>query len=150
MTVKEIFETMEYGPAPESAGEAHAWIEKHGGKFGQFIDGAFTAPTKGFESRNPATGDLLAKLSQARQKDVDAAVTAARKTQKGWAGLGGPGRARHLYALARLLQKHSRLFAVLETLDNGQSPRNLGHAYACACPRRRLPVGPPDEDSWVL
>src|SRR2546430_12700897 len=32
-------------------------------------------------------------------------------------------RARHLYALARAVQKHARLFAVLETLDNGKPIR---------------------------
>ena len=123
MTVKEIFDTMEYGPAPESAAEALAWLVDQGGRFGHFIDGTFTAPGKGFESRNPATGEVLATLTQATQADVDAAVAAARKAQSGWENLGGPGRARFLYALARLLQKHARLFAVLETLDNGKPIR---------------------------
>ncbi|WP_170562209.1 aldehyde dehydrogenase family protein [Ruegeria atlantica] len=123
MTVKEIFETMDYGPAPESAAEALAWLVDQGDKFGHYIDGAFTKPGKGFESRNPATGEVLAKLTQAKQADVDAAVTAARKAQPKWAKLGGAGRARYLYAIARLLQKHSRLFAVLESLDNGKPIR---------------------------
>ncbi|AXT28002.1 aldehyde dehydrogenase family protein [Ruegeria sp. AD91A] len=123
MTVKEIFETMEYGPAPESAAEALAWLVDQGDKFGHYIDGIFTKPGKGFESRNPATGEVLAKLTQAKQADVDAAVTAARKAQTKWEKLGGAGRARYLYAIARLLQKHSRLFAVLESLDNGKPIR---------------------------
>ncbi|MEM6341481.1 MAG: aldehyde dehydrogenase family protein, partial [Pseudomonadota bacterium] len=123
MTVKEIFETMEYGPAPESAGAALEWIAGFGGRFGHFIDGAFTKPAKGFDSRNPATGEVLAKISQASAKDVATATKAARAAQPGWAGLGGHGRARHLYALARALQKHSRLFSVLETLDNGKPIR---------------------------
>ncbi|WP_170582472.1 aldehyde dehydrogenase family protein [Ruegeria arenilitoris] len=123
MTVKEIFETMEYGPAPESAAEALAWLVDQGDKFGHFIDGAFTKPGKGFESRNPATGEVLAKLTQATQADVDAAVAAARKAQPKWEKLGGPARARYLYAIARLIQKHARLFAVLETLDNGKPIR---------------------------
>ena len=123
MTVKEIFETMDYGPAPESAAEALAWLVDQGDRFGHFIDGAFTAPGDGFESRNPANGEVLATLTQASQADVDAAVAAARKAQGKWEGLGGPGRARYLYAIARLLQKHSRLFAVLETLDNGKPIR---------------------------
>ncbi|WP_170346671.1 aldehyde dehydrogenase family protein [Ruegeria atlantica] len=123
MTVKEIFETMEYGPAPESAAEALAWLVDQGDKFGHFIDGAFTKPGKGFESRNPATGEVLAKLTQATQADVDAAVAAARKSQPKWEKLGGAGRARYLYAIARLIQKHARLFAVLETLDNGKPIR---------------------------
>ncbi|MEX0286650.1 MAG: aldehyde dehydrogenase family protein [Paracoccaceae bacterium] len=123
MTVKEIFDTMDYGPAPESAADALAWLVDQGDRFGHFIDGAFTAPGDGFESRNPATGEVLATLSQATQADVDAAVAAARRAQDKWVGLGGPGRARNLYALARLLQKHARLFAVLETLDNGKPIR---------------------------
>ena len=123
MSIKEIFDTMDYGPAPESAAEALAWLVDQGDRFGHFIDGAFTAPGDGFESRNPANGEVLATLTQATQADVDAAVTAARKAQGKWEGLGGPGRARYLYAIARLLQKHARLFAVLETLDNGKPIR---------------------------
>ena len=52
-----------------------------------------------------------------------AAVKAARKAQPGWAKLGGHGRARHLYALARMIQRHARLFAVVESLDNGKTVR---------------------------
>ena len=123
MSVKERFERMDYGPAPESAAEALAWLVDQGDRFGHFIDGAFTAPGAGFESRNPANGEVLATISQATQDDVDSAVAAARKAQPGWERIGGPGRARYLYALARLLQKHARLFAVLETLDNGKPIR---------------------------
>ncbi|WP_417700057.1 aldehyde dehydrogenase family protein [Pseudophaeobacter sp.] len=123
MSIKEIFETMDYGPAPESAAEALAWLVDQGDRFGHFINGSFTAPGDGFNSRNPATGEVLATLSQASQADVDAATAAARNAQPGWEKLGGPGRARFLYAIARLLQKHARLFAVLETMDNGKPIR---------------------------
>ncbi|NRB21003.1 MAG: aldehyde dehydrogenase family protein [Rhodobacteraceae bacterium] len=123
MTVKEIFETMDYGPAPESAVEALAWLVDQGDRFGHFINGAFTPPGDGFDSRNPATGEVLATLTQASQADVESAVSAARKAQPKWQALGGAGRAKYLYALARLLQKHSRLFAVLESLDNGKPIR---------------------------
>ncbi|MGJ8615829.1 MAG: aldehyde dehydrogenase family protein [Sulfitobacter sp.] len=123
MTVSEVFETMEYGKAPESAADALAWLVDQGDRFGHFIDGVFTDPGDGFDSKNPATGEVLATLTQASQADVDAAVKAARKAQPKWEKLGGHGRARYLYALARLLQKHSRLFAVLEVLDNGKPIR---------------------------
>ena len=122
MNVSEIFETMDYGPAPEDAAEALKWIDSHDGKFGQFIGGAFTKPNKLFPSKNPATGKLLAKVGQATKKDVDSAVTAARTAQKAWAK-NPKARARVLYALARMVQKQSRLFAVLETLDNGKPIR---------------------------
>ncbi|MBM1555058.1 aldehyde dehydrogenase family protein [Sulfitobacter mediterraneus] len=123
MSVADIFETMEYGTAPEAAAEALAWLVDQGDRFGHFIDGAFTKAGDGFDSKNPATGEILATLSQATQADVDAAVKAARKAQPKWAALGGHGRAKYLYALARLLQKHSRLFAVLEVMDNGKPIR---------------------------
>ena len=118
MTVAEIFETMDYGPAPESSAEAMAWIDGHGGRFGLFTD-----PGSSFDTRNPATGKTLAQVTQATPEDVTAAVAAARKAQPGWEKLGGPGRARILYALARIIQKQSRLFAVLETLDSGKPIR---------------------------
>ncbi|MBV0913049.1 aldehyde dehydrogenase family protein [Anianabacter salinae] len=123
MTVREIFDSMDYGPAPEGAAEALAWLVDGGDRFGHFIGGAMTEPGDGFEAKNPATGEVLATLTQGRQADVDAAVAAARKAQGKWAKLPGNARARYLYALARLVQKHSRLFAVLETLDNGKPIR---------------------------
>ncbi len=123
MTTREIFETMDYGPAPESAAEALAWIASRGPAFGHFINGVFTAPGDTFASRNPATGAELAQITQGTAADVDAAVAAAAKAFPRWARLSCHARARHLYALARLLQKHARLFAVLETLDNGKPIR---------------------------
>ena len=123
MTVKEIFETMEYGPAPEDASDALAWLVDQGDRFGHFINGTFTAPGDRFEAKNPATSNVLAILTQAKQGDVEAAVKAARTAQPKWAKIGGHARAKYLYALARLLQKHARLFAVLETLDNGKPIR---------------------------
>ena len=125
MSVAKVFETMEYGPAPESAATVKAWLEQHADGFGLFIGGAWAAPAKGgaFESKNPATGETLARIAQATASDVDGAVAAARAAQPAWAALGGHGRARFLYALARLVQKHARFLAVLETLDNGKPIR---------------------------
>ncbi|WP_413718986.1 aldehyde dehydrogenase family protein [Silicimonas sp. MF1-12-2] len=122
MTVQDIFETMEYGPAPEDASEALKWLERHGGRFGHYINGTWTRPARTFASKNPATGQTLAKVSQASSKDVEAAIAAARKAQKAWAR-DAKGRARVLYAIARIIQKQSRLFAVLESLDNGKPIR---------------------------
>ncbi|PJE27691.1 aldehyde dehydrogenase (NAD+) [Pseudooceanicola antarcticus] len=123
MNVKDIYESMEYGPAPEAAGDALAWVVDQGSRFGHFIDGAFTKPGETFETTSPASGEVLAEVSQATSADIDAAVAAARAAQGKWEKLGGKGRARYLYALARLVQKHARLFAVLETLDSGKPIR---------------------------
>jgi aldehyde dehydrogenase (NAD+) len=123
-SIPEIFETMAYGPAPEGAGPARAWLDGHERRFGLFIGGGWTAMAgESFETLNPATGAPLARLRQTQPDEVDRAVRAARAAQPGWWALGGHGRARYLYALARGMQKHSRLFAVLESLDNGKPIR---------------------------
>ncbi|PWF39007.1 aldehyde dehydrogenase [Massilia glaciei] len=119
---------MDYGPAPESTKEAHAWLDQHERRFGLFIDGAWSAAGTTFASTNPADGKELAQITQAGAQDVERAVEAARRAQPGWVALGGHGRARVLYALARLLQKHARLFAVVETLDNGKTIRETRDA----------------------
>ena len=123
MTVRDIFDSMAYGPAPESNAEALTWLAKHDNRFGHWIDGAFTVPGVTFEARNPATGKPLAAVTQGTTADLDIAVAAARRAQPKWARLSGHQRAKYLYALARLVQKHSRLFAVLETMDNGKPIR---------------------------
>ncbi|MGC9418615.1 MAG: aldehyde dehydrogenase family protein [Rhodovulum sp.] len=123
MTVSDLMESMDYGTASESPAQALAWLVDRGDRFGHFIEGRFTPPGEGFEARNPATGEVLATLTQATDQDLDAAVAAARKAQPSWAALPGHSRARHLYGLARLIQKQARLIAVLETLDNGKPLR---------------------------
>src|SRR5579859_6905054 len=125
MSVARYYDTLDYGPAPEADGEARAWLKGHGATFGHFVAGAFTAPTDGghFPTFEPATGRTLASLAQGSSADINAAVAAARKAQPLWERLGGHGRARHLYALARMLQRHARLFAVLEAIDNGKPLR---------------------------
>ena len=125
MKVTEILETMDYGKAPEDPKPALEWIEKNGAKFGLYINGESNIPEgrESFETRNPATGELLATICQAQADDVDRAMQSARAAQADWEGIGGPARAKFLYAIARLVQKHSRLFAVIETLDNGKPIR---------------------------
>ena len=86
------------------------------------MDGSWTVPGTLFPVMNPATDTLLAQITQGTQADIDAAVRAARKAQPAWSK-DGHARAKVLYALARILQKQSRLFAVLETLDNGKPIR---------------------------
>ena len=132
-TVSEIFQTMAYGPAPESDKQAREWLAKHGGEggvggggeFGLFVGGSWVKPASGewFDVINPATTQRIARVPQAGKADVDAAVAAARAAFPGWSGLPGHARARYLYALAREVQRHARLLAVLESMDNGKSIR---------------------------
>lgn len=123
MTVKEIFDTMEYGPAPESDKNAMEFLDKHRRSFGLYINGKWVSKKDTFPAVNPASGETLAQLAEASSEDVDAAVKAAQKALPEWVKAGGAERARYLYALARQVQKHSRLFAVLESLDNGKPIR---------------------------
>ncbi len=123
MNISEIFNTLDYGPAPETPEMANAWLDGHKRKFGHFIDGEFTKPGKTFASMNPATEQDLAEITDGSLADVNKAVKAARLAFPKWAALSGFERAKYLYALARQIQKHARLFAVLETMDNGKPIR---------------------------
>ena len=125
MSIAEKFISMEYGPAPEDSKEAGAWLERHGRRFGVFIGGKWQAPAAGgyFDTVDPSNGEKLASVAQGGVADIDAAIRAARAASAEWQALTPHSRARYLYALARLVQKHSRLLAVLETMDNGKPIR---------------------------
>lgn len=58
-TVSDIFDSLEYGPAPESSLIAEGWLEDHGRALGHFIDGKWVKPEgrKVYETRSPATGE---------------------------------------------------------------------------------------------
>ncbi len=124
-SVREIFETMDYGPAPEQEDIALAWLEGHPRTMRPFINGEFARfmDETHFESINPRDGKPLARLVQCGETEVNAAVAAAKAAFPSWSALTGYERARYLYAIARQIQKHSRLFAVLESLDNGKPIR---------------------------
>ena len=121
----EIFKTMDYGPAPESPAAVYAWLDEHNRKFGQFINNQWVhvEGVDTYLSIDPATGEKLAETSQADQAIVDQAVAAARKAQTKWAKTPGRERARYMYAIARNIQKHHRILAVLESMDNGKPIR---------------------------
>ena len=121
--VWDLLDAMDYGPAPESDTSVNDWLDRHDRRFGLFINGMFTDPGDTFTTVNPANAQPIAEVTQATPSDVDAAVAAARSAFPAWAALSGHGRARYLYAIARHLQKHSRHFAVLETMDNGKPIR---------------------------
>ena len=125
MTILKSFDSLEYSEAFESSKEANAWLEKNNRRFGQLINGQFVSNNKSdlIATLDPSNGELLANIEIANSKQLDSAVSAARKAQPAWEDLGGHKRAKVLYALARLIQKHSRLIAVLESLDNGKPIR---------------------------
>ena len=125
MSIAEKFLTMEYGPAPEDPKDALLWLDRHKRRFGHFIAGEWRQPVEGafFDTTDPASGEKIAEVAQGSAADIDAAVRAARNAFPQWQGLAAHARARHLYALARAIQRHSRRLAVLETIDNGKPIR---------------------------
>ncbi|MGY8862967.1 MAG: aldehyde dehydrogenase family protein, partial [Pseudomonadales bacterium] len=124
-TLIQDFEQLNYSQALESDSEAQAWLQQNERRFGHYINGAFVsqADAQLIDVCNPATSEVLAQIEIATSEQVDIAVASARDAQPNWWALGGLGRAKVLYALARNLQKYARMAAVLETLDNGKPIR---------------------------
>src|SRR5881394_3915173 len=107
-----------YAPAPEASNYI-----KIKPRYQLFIGGKFVAPRsrKYFDSINPATEEKLAEIAEASEKDVAAAVSAARRAYDNvWSKMSGRERGKYLYRIARLIQEKSRELAVLETMDGGK------------------------------
>ena len=66
---------------------------------------------------------VIAKVAEANEADVDAAVSAAEKAFKGWSSISGKERGKYLFRLARLIQEKARELSVIETLDGGKPIR---------------------------
>ena len=122
MTISSILSTLDYGVAPESDTAAREWLAAHDGTFGHYVGGAWRNGKAHFDAFSPSTGEPLAQIAQGQRR---------RGRRRGRRPARPPGVERHgrprpralpLRARPRL-QKHSRLFAVLETLDNGKPIR---------------------------
>ncbi|XJJ71511.1 aldehyde dehydrogenase family protein [Novosphingobium sp. BL-8A] len=93
------------------------------------------ASGKRFETRNPATGKLLAMVAQGDAEDVDRAVKAARAALEGpWRRMKPAERQRIMLRLADLVEAHYDELAMLDTLDLGAplSRTVLGKTRAAA------------------
>jgi aldehyde dehydrogenase (NAD+) len=78
---------------------------------------------KTFETINPATGEVIAKVAEADAADVDLAVKAARKafhSKSAWRRMSAAERGKLINRLADLLEKHADELATLESVDNGK------------------------------
>ena len=87
-----------------------------------FIENKFVAGTTGetFETRNPATNDLLATLAKANERDVDRAVKAARKAFPAWSKTPVEERSRMLNALADAIEADIERVAAIDTHEMGR------------------------------
>ncbi|MBC8349238.1 MAG: aldehyde dehydrogenase family protein [Verrucomicrobia bacterium] len=110
-----------YDPAPESPE-----LAKLNDSYDLFIDGKFVKPASGkyFDTTSPSSHKTLAKVAEADKRDVDKAVTAARKAYEGtWSRLRPSERGKYLFRIARVIQERSRELAVTESLDGGKPIR---------------------------
>ncbi len=110
-----------YAPAPESTD--HVTLAK---RYGHFINGKFVPPSsrKYFDSINPATESVLAKVAVGGEADVNRAVTAARRAYENtWSKMSGRERGKYLFRVARIIQERAREFAVIESMDGGKPIR---------------------------
>jgi len=87
MSVRQAFNEMGYGLAPESDQEAREWLDAHKRRFGHMINGEWQYSRQSFNAINPATGENLARLARGAEKDVNAAVNAANAASGKWADL---------------------------------------------------------------
>ena len=119
------FRNIKYGPAPEDDQEVLEWIKSLPSPNYNFVNGEWTKPKaiKTIQAINPANNNKLFKLSVSSKSDVDKAVKSAKKSFLIWSKTTPYKRSKFLYALARLIQKHARFLAVLESIDNGKPIR---------------------------
>ena len=119
------FRNIKYGPAPEDDKEVLQWIKSLPNPNYNFISGEWIKPrgAKTIQAINPANKNKLFKLSVSSKLDVDKAVKSAKKAFPSWSKTSPYKRSKYLYALARLIQKHSRFLSVLESIDNGKPIR---------------------------
>ncbi len=91
-----------------------------------YIDGGWV-PSSGstFESRDPATGELVATATASTLDDVSAAIEAARRAfdETDWPATAGKARSAILYELARLLREEEQGIAELVAREMGKPIR---------------------------
>ena len=94
-------------------------------KYDLFINGAFVKPNskKYFDTINPATDEVIAKIAEANKKDIDLAVKSARIAFKSWSKLPAKERAKYIFRIARMIQERAKEFAVIESMDGGKPIR---------------------------
>ena len=110
-----------YAPAPEST--EHIRVDE---QYGLFIGGNFVEPSGGeyFETVNPASEEVIARIARGSSRDVDRAVQAARAAyDETWSKLKPAERGKYIFRIARMLQERAREFAVIESLDGGKPIR---------------------------
>lgn len=109
-----------YASAPENTD--HIVLKE---QYDLFINGEFVKSDskKYFTSINPSTGEVIASISEANNKDVDLAVASARKAFKSWSKIEPKERAKYIFRIARMIQERAKEFAIIESIDGGKPIR---------------------------
>lgn len=133
-------------------------------RFQLYINGAFEDGEGRFESLDPATGNAWADMPEAREGDVDRAVSAAHAAlyDGPWAKLTATQRGKLIYKLADLIAANAPKLAELETRDTGKIIRETSSQIAYVADYFRyyagladkiegstLPIDKPDMDVWL-
>ncbi|WP_281954401.1 aldehyde dehydrogenase [Pseudophaeobacter arcticus] len=133
-------------------------------QFHQYIGGQFEAGSAQFDSLDPATGDVWAKMPEASPADVDRAVHAAEGAFCGsdWAAMTASQRGKLLLRLADLVAENAPRLAELETRDTGKIIRETSAQIAYVAEYYRyyagladkiegahLPIDKPDMEVWL-
>lgn len=84
------------------------------------INGEYVTSTDVFETRNPATNEVLAEVASGGAAEVDAAVQAAAQAFPAWSGRPAAERAKLMRKLGELITAHVPELSELETQDTGQ------------------------------
>jgi 5-carboxymethyl-2-hydroxymuconic-semialdehyde dehydrogenase len=84
------------------------------------INGVSVPGTDYFETLNPATQEVLAEVARGGEREIDAAVAAAKAAFPAWAAKPAAERAALLRKLGDLIAKHVPEIAQTETRDTGQ------------------------------
>ena len=131
-------------------------------RFQHYINGRFEGATEGFDSLDPATGIVWARMPAASADDVCRAVDAADCAFAGWAATTATSRGKLLYRLADLVAEAAPRLAALETRDTGKIIRETTAQIAYVAEYYRyyagladkiegahLPIDKPDMEVWL-
>ena len=137
--------------------------------FGYFVDNHWHKPLDGayFESENPATGVVWARVPDCRTADVDRAVAAAKRAfyEGPWGSMLPAERGRHLRRIGDIISANAERLGEVETRDNGKLPNHITpglraggwsvdswHYYAGMCDKfegRVIPAEAPDIHNYM-
>ena len=134
-------------------------------QFQLYINGQFEDGAAQFDSINPATGKVWAKMPEARTDEVNRAVAAASNALQdpAWTGLTASQRGKLLYKLADLVEKAAPELAQYETSDTGKIIRETSSQIAYVAEYYRyyagiadklegsyLPIDKQDMQAWTI